>query len=423
MDRELGIEGYATSTPGVGGSVKSSAEDFIVEEISQPPPPAPEGGYTLARVRVRNWETHRLVREFARALRISRRRIGYAGMKDKRAVSTRRFSFEGVPPEALHALRLQDVEILDTSLAHAPLEVGDLLGNRFRIVVRQIALPEDRAGHLVEETARQIRALGGFPNFFGVQRFGSVRPVTHVVGRAIVRGAFAEAVAAYVANPIPGEGEASFRVRDAYARSGDARAALREYPRAFTFEKVLLNHLVTHPDDHVGALRCLPQNLLLMFVHGYQSFLFNRVLSERMRRGIPIHEPVPGDLVLPPDSDGLPDRGRVIEVTQDNVEKVASRCLERKAWVSAILFGSEPVFADGEPGRIEREVVASEGLRPDDFIIPELPRMSSRGTRREVLAPVRDLEARLADGALHLSFSLSRGAYATSLVREFTKPA
>src|SRR5207302_1578739 len=175
-----------------------------------------------------------------------------------------------------------------------------------------------------------------------------------------------------------------------------------------------------HPADHPRR-RSLPFNLLMMFVHGYQSFLFNRTLSERMRRRMPIHEPVAGDLVLPADASGLPDRSRTIDVTCDNLERAAKRCREGKAWVSAILFGSEPEFAGGEPGQIEKTIVASEGLRPEDFIIPEIPRISSKGTRREILAPFRGLDVQVGEAAFSLSFELTRGSYATCLVREFTK--
>ena len=94
---------------------------------------------------------------------------------------------------------------------------------------------------------------------------------------------------------------------------------------------------------------------------------------------------------------------------------------EGKAWVSAILFGSEPEFAGGEPGQIEKTIVASEGLRPEDFIIPEIPRISSKGTRREILAPFRGLDVQVGEAAFSLSFELTRGSYATCLVREFTK--
>ncbi|HEX9341022.1 MAG TPA: tRNA pseudouridine(13) synthase TruD [Thermoplasmata archaeon] len=421
MERDVGIEGYLTSTPGVGGILKETADDFAVEEVSSPPPTVADGRYAIAALRLRNWETNRLVRELARALHISRRRIGFAGTKDKRAVTTQLFSFEDVAPDAIQGLRLKDLDVVDVFRSDHPLEIGDLLGNRFRILVRDLAVPPETAARTVEETARQLRAFGGFPNFFGVQRFGSVRPITHVVGRHIVRGEFREAVEAYAANPIEGEDPESYEVRAALRDTGDVRAALRTYPRSYGFEKALLNHLAAHPGEYVGALRQLPFNLLLMFVHGYQSYLYNRMLAERLRRGLPIHEPVAGDLVLPADRLGLPDRDRLVDVTCDNLGRVTERCREGKAWVSGLLYGSESDFAGGEPGQIEKQIVASEGLRREDFIIPELPRLSSKGTRREILAPFRDLDAAVVGNGLGVSVELTRGAYATCLLREFMK--
>jgi tRNA pseudouridine13 synthase len=421
MERDLGIEGYLTTSPGVGGVLKASAEDFVVEEVSADRAPDPDGAYTIARLRVLEWETNRLVRQLARSLHISRRRIGFAGTKDKRARTTQLFSFERVPPDTLRGLRLKDIEVLEAFTSSRPLEIGDLVGNGFRIVVRGLRLPSNEASEAVAETTRQLKAFRGFPNFFGIQRFGSVRPVTHEVGRQIVKGEFRRAIETYVANPIEGEDPESFEVRSALAESGNVKEALHTYPRAYTFEKAILSSLAVRPDDAVGALQVLPLNLLIMFVHAYQSFLYNRILSERMRRRLPIHEPIDGDLVLPADRRGLPDRERTIEVTPDNRERVAARCLEGKAWVSAILYGSESDFAGGEMGEIEKEVVASEDLRPEDFIIPEIPRISSRGTRREILAPIRSLEARVADGTLQVSVELTRGAYATCLLREYMK--
>jgi len=113
MERDVGIEGYLTSTPGVGGMLKETADDFTVEEVSSPPPTVPDGRYAIAALRLRNWETNRLVRQLARTLHISRRRIGFAGTKDKRAITTQLFSFDDVRPEAIKALRLADVEVVD----------------------------------------------------------------------------------------------------------------------------------------------------------------------------------------------------------------------------------------------------------------------------------------------------------------------
>src|SRR2546428_12088417 len=107
--------------------------------------------------------------------------------------------------------------------------------------------------------------------------------------------------------------------------------------------------------------------------------------------------------------------------TCDILDLVIARCREGKEWVSAILFGSESKFVGGEVGEIEKEIVATEGLRREDFIIPDIPRISSKGSRREILAPLHDFAIRPDDHGLNLSFASSRGSYATCLVREFTK--
>src|SRR2546422_11725586 len=112
MDESIvGISQYATSAPGLGGRIKASAEDFIVDEVSMDLPRSEAGRYTAARLRTRNWETNRLVRELARRLRISRKRIAFAGTKDRRAVTTQLFQIDA-PPDLLEGLRLKDVEVL-----------------------------------------------------------------------------------------------------------------------------------------------------------------------------------------------------------------------------------------------------------------------------------------------------------------------
>ena len=89
--------------------------------------------------------------------------------------------------------------------------------------------------------------------------------------------------------------------------------------------------------------------------------------------------------------------------------------------MSAVLYGSQSTFASGEPGEIERAVVSEDGAEPRDFLIPDMPRISSKGTRREILAPIRSLEAGVDGSNLRVSVELTRGAYATCLLREYMK--
>ena len=165
-----------------------------------------------------------------------------------------------------------------------------------------------------------------------------------------------------------------------------------------------------------------------MFIHAYQSYLFNKILSERVRRQLPLHEPVLGDFVLTVDKNGLPDHDNWIMVTEANQPKLTKRVAEGKAFISGVLFGAESEYAGSEPGEIERGVIEAEGLGQRDFIIPELPALSSKGLRRELVAPLMKFGYQLNKSKsgqevdnVELKFDLTKGCYATSLLREFIK--
>ena len=178
----VGMLYYLTDTDGTGGRLKADADDFVVREVSDGPAPSDSGKYTIATVTSRNWETNRLIRMMAKAMHISRERIGYAGTKDKRAVTSQRMSFE-CPPSALSGMDLKDVSVSDIYRSDRQIRMGDLSGNRFSIAVREIEA--DDAEALVTESMGIIGEAGGFPNYYGVQRFGPARPVTHLVGERL----------------------------------------------------------------------------------------------------------------------------------------------------------------------------------------------------------------------------------------------
>jgi tRNA pseudouridine13 synthase len=420
MEETIGISVFLTDVPGIGGRLRKSPEDFVVDEISSDIEEEKGGKYTLAKIRSMNWETNRLVRRFARTLGISRKRIRFAGTKDKRALTTQYFQFD-CPADRIESLSLPDVEVLEVFETNQRLEIGKLYGNIFRVTIRDIEVPMQVTWRDCENIRASILETGGFPNFFGVQRFGAVRPVTHLVGKYIVQGDFESAVMAYTANPVEGEPEEAFEARSALQEDRDYGKALKNFPDMLSFEKAILNHLVKKEDDFVGALNQLPDNLLLMFVHAYQSFLFNKMLSGRMERGHSLNDSVLGDYVLPLNKYGLPDHGRWILVSEQNLRKVSSQVKRKKAFVSAVLFGRESVLSEGEMGEIEREVIEEAGLKREDFLIPKMPKLSSKGTRREVLAPLTDIGIEKGKDSMTLEFQLNKGCYATSLLREFMK--
>jgi len=419
-ERDIGLEVFFSDAPGSGGKLKSTAEDFVVDEVSKYPPAKPESNVCVARVTATNWETNRLVRHLSRSLGISRNLIGFAGTKDKRAVTTQLISFQA-PVESVMAVQLSQVIIHDAYMAKRAMTIGDLVGNRFTIRIRDTALRGNDLRSSLEGTEASLRALGGFPNYFGVQRFGTVRPVTHLVGRAIVKGDLEQAALLYIGNPSDEEDEQSRAAREALQRDRDYAAALRDFPWKLTFERMVIGYLARNPEDYAGAIRVLPPNLQMMFVHAYQSYLFNLVLSERLRRGIPLNAPIVGDIVLPADKDGNPDHDKQVPVTSVNVDLVERQVRDRRAFVSGTLFGSESVMAEGEMGEIERQAIERERLSPRDFLVPAIPHCSSKGSRRELVCEYKDLKLDVSEDEYTASFFLGKGCYATVLLREFMK--
>ena len=156
-------------TPRAEGIIRKSPDDFVVEEIPRVQP-AGSGGHLWLWVEKRAANTEWVARELARAAGCAQRDVGYAGLKDRHAVSRQWFSLpvSGNTQEKLENARIDDVKILAGSLHTRKLKRGTLDGNRFRLRIRNFKDNGDQTAERLE----QIRATG-VPNYFGPQRFGN----------------------------------------------------------------------------------------------------------------------------------------------------------------------------------------------------------------------------------------------------------
>jgi tRNA pseudouridine13 synthase len=419
-EADVGMSYYLSDVDGTGGRLKKDPEDFIVKEISDGPEPTTNGRFVIAEITTRNWETNRLVRLLSRSLGISRERIGFAGTKDKRAITTQLMSFE-CPIGFMERIALKDVEIRNTYTAKKGIQIGDLKGNSFTIKVRECDMHEKDIPHTIDIASSAVKETGGFPNYFGVQRFGAVRPITHKVGESIVRGDIEGAVRSYVSDPSMFEDEDAANARISLSKEGDWASALKEMPDSLSYEKIMVEHMVSSPDDWKGAIEKLPKNLQMMFVHAYQSYLFNLMLSRRMELGIPLDRPVEGDVVIPLDADRIPMHERPVTVTAKNIELAEKQLRSGKAFLTISLFGTESRIADGQMGEIERNVIEGERMTNGNFMVPGLPYCCSKGSRREIICPVDDIRHSVTDDGYNVKFSLPKGNYATCLLREYMK--
>ncbi len=158
--------------PGIGGQLRSCDDDFYVDEIPAYPPDGKAGGWLFLQLRKRGMSTEDAVRALARALGLGVGDIGFAGRKDRDAVSRQWISVPVQQAARLATVVIPDVELGPAHLHSHKLRTGHLHGNRFDIVVRELAcVPEVAQAHAADKLAR-LHALGGLTNAYGPQRFG-----------------------------------------------------------------------------------------------------------------------------------------------------------------------------------------------------------------------------------------------------------
>jgi tRNA pseudouridine13 synthase len=250
---------------------KVQPDDFIVEERIRLPR-ASEGPFAIYRVRKRGVTTLSVQAQMARALRVVQSDVVFPALKDKGAVAVQHATVRGTGPARLTGDGFE-AEFLGRSAR--PLTPGDIVANRFSIVLRD--LPPEEAAHIEERLAQVARF--GLPNYFGQQRFGSLacsQGEDHI-GRRILQRDAEGALRAYLAQPFVGD-PAPVREFKALARDrwGDWDALFEAAPRPSNFRSVL-TYLRDHPSEYRKALNLITRRLLSIYLSAYQSLLWNRV--------------------------------------------------------------------------------------------------------------------------------------------------
>jgi tRNA pseudouridine13 synthase len=445
IDKLLGIEVYATTSEGIGGAIRESVDDFVVEEVLVDGPKADVNGvvanrvlgstlqnqrYLLCVMVKRNWDTFIAVKNVARALSIDQARIQFAGIKDAKAVTAQHVTVENVSMVDIAKVNVKDIEVRPVGYVREQLSLFYLLGNNFTITVKSIKHSQATVEKLVTQTIQELDVIGGIPNFFGHQRFGTTRPITHLVGKAITRGDFEEAAMLFLAKPSIHEHPASRQARQDLESTRNFKQAAENFPKQLRFERLMLNYLADNTDDFVGAFQRLPVKLQALFVQAHQSYLFNRFLSERVKHGLPLNEAVVGDFVVSVERSGLPMNSMAKVATKENLLEINAQVKAGRMRVALPIVGVKQKLSQGIMGEIENEVLEEEGVTAENLRVNALSRIGGKGGLRTVVTPIRDSKLQnISASAIgescqaDLSFMLLRGSYATVVLREMMKPS
>jgi len=311
----IGIHGYSTHTPKINGIIKFNPESFIVNEIPADIPKDINGKYTILKVKLRNWDTNKFVIFLSKLLHISKKRITYGGTKDKTAITTQYFciNIENKNTIDYFNLNIKDAEVMEVFRSNHMIRLGDLIGNEFIVEIKS----DYDNNENINSTVKEIFENGGFPNFFGYQRFGSFRMNTHRIGRLILQGRYEDAVKLYLYDP---EFDKEYYRID-FFQSQNVDEALKNFPKYLSFERSILGYIKEHK-TYAGAFNVLPKNLAMLFIHSYQSFLYNRILSERMKIIEKLNEIIDGDYFMPVDKYFNPDKNNIMRADKYNQEKL-----------------------------------------------------------------------------------------------------
>ena len=341
-------------------------DDFIVEEIPLYEPTG-LGTHTYFAIRKRGLSTLEAIRKIAVSLQVKEKDIGYAGLKDKYAITTQVLSVEGITPEQVLKIELPFIQILWAERHQHKLRVGHLQGNRFTITLRNVSsdnlsvIPK-RIEHLTRE---------GVPNWFGSQRFGNQQD-THLMGKALVKGNW-EKVLDYVSTNETGQ--------------------IQQLPQRL---------------DEAKAIRCIPQRLRKLYLSAYQAYLFNCLLE---RRSPEISQLWNGDIVVK-------HSNRAPFLVEDATAE-QPRADRFEISPTGPIFGYKMQQPSGIVEEMEKQLLAEENV--DFKAIRKVVGIRLPGTRRSLRLKMEFHQMQpIADG-VRLCFTLPAGGYATVVLDEIFK--
>uniref|UniRef100_A0A8C8G1G4 Pseudouridylate synthase 7 homolog n=1 Tax=Oncorhynchus tshawytscha TaxID=74940 RepID=A0A8C8G1G4_ONCTS len=241
-----------------------------------------------------NKDTMEAINVLSKFLRMRPNVFSYMGTKDKRAITVQEIAVLKVTAERLSHLNkcLNNFKLGNFCYKKHPLKLGELRGNHFTVVIRNITGTDDQ----VQQAMTSLRETG-FINYYGMQRFGTTAVPTHQVGKAILQDNWNEVID-LILKPRPGAEKGYLvKCREEWAQSQDPEAALKKLPVKRCVEGQLLRGLSMYGKKNIiTAFAMIPRNNRLMYIHSYQSFMWNTMVSRRIEAfGL---KAVEGDLVL-----------------------------------------------------------------------------------------------------------------------------
>ncbi|MHA1688180.1 MAG: tRNA pseudouridine(13) synthase TruD [Promethearchaeota archaeon] len=443
IEKFVEIKFFNTSEiQGIKGIYKYDYKDFIVKEIPVSGeileiredftehffPEDDNDKYTTFNLIKVNKDTFEAMDLICNQLKISPSLIFYSGLKDKLAITVQKMSIKGNYIDQLKRIRIRDLFIRNIHPTKKPVKLGSHWGNFFVITIRKIPNRENLKKD-IEHLFKKLTTYG-FPNYYGLQRFGTFRPNSHVVGRYLIERKYEKAFNEFVLSTYPPESNKSKKARTYLKETGDYKAALSLFPKSLQYERKILAYMIEHPEDYKGAFEVLPTDLKRLIISSYQSYLFNKMLSRRHEKSISFFIPQNGDVIaILEQANGTPTLIKYIFGSHYDEGLLKALERDRAAIVCPIIgYG---INLENFPlmNQIFQEICKEEQINPDIFYDELFIKLDLKGTIRSLL--VKPIGLNLLEfeedefhpnyKKLKFEFSLPKGCYATMLLREIIK--
>lgn len=387
--------------PGIGGSYKETPTDFEVEEIPLYPC-CGSGEHLYLWIEKSGISTSELISRLARELQLKENDIGYAGLKDSRALTRQWLSIPATKQSQLDHLQLNNARILDVQRHTNKLRLGHLAGNRFSICLRQLS---PGAAPQAEAILAELHRCG-VPNRFGEQRYG-VLGNSAILGHLLLTGDYQEFCRELIGDPQKISHPGWKKAAVAY-RQQKLEQALKALPGAMRLEQRLIRDLLQGKNHELAVYR-LPKQRLRFFLSALQSRYFDQLLETRITA---LRELKDGDIAY------KHVNGACFLVETAAQEQARADSFEISP--TAPLFGHKVMLAKGDPGTAETELLNRSNLALDSW--KPAPGLAMPGERRPLRVPLElpKIVSATAD-SLTVEFALPKGSYATSVLTELMK--
>ncbi len=386
LDSQIGITIYSTEFNGIGGKIRVEPEDFQVTEIisqrAQNSINAKEG-YAVYKLKKKKIDTNHALSDVFRKKGI---RLKSLGLKDASAM-TEQFVCSGNKGKTIENFSTEKYSLEKIGFAKKPLSKKDMISNHFKIKI------SDCSNDLSSFTE-----YDKILNFYGYQRFGSKRPVTHLIGKALLQRDFKKAVELILSFTSPYDSKENTEIREKLSDKENYQKYFDQVPYQMDIEKIVLKEMIEH-GDALRAIRSIQISLRRFYIQAYQSFLFNQSLSLAFSDGEDMFEAQSSDVCF--DFHGI--IGKYVKGLDQHL---------------ALPFVGYSYYKKTRFDYQISKILEQEEITPKDFFIKEMQEVSSEGGFRQAAIHCSDYSS----NKTIVEFSLSRGSFATILLREIMKP-